>query len=329
LHLVKQRILMGENDYFQPICGHLAAIELLTQAVLRQRLAPAYLFFGAGGIGKALVARCWLEMQLCSHLSSPEQIVATRQKIRQGNHPDLLWVAPTYLHQGQLLSAAEAATAGVKKKAPPQIRIEQIRQITQFLSQPPLTVDRALVVVEQAETMAEGAANALLKTLEEPGAATLILLTDNVAMLLPTLISRCQRIPFHRLSRSATSQILTDLGHLEIVQDEMVMSVAPGSPGQSIELWKNLAVITPELKAALLSPIEDISSALQLAKTIDRDVDNIGQLALLEYLQLCYWQQRQDAGLVAAVAAGRRQLLAYVQPRLVWECLLLQLIVAN
>lgn len=86
----------------------------------------------------------------------------------------MLWIAPTYSHQGKLLSAAEATAAGVKRKAPPQIRIEQIREISQFLSRPPLLGDRAVIVIEQAQTMVEGAANALLKTLEEPGKATII-----------------------------------------------------------------------------------------------------------------------------------------------------------
>jgi DNA polymerase III subunit delta' len=320
---------MGDNDYFQPICGHQEAIELLIQAVEQQRLAPAYLFFGSAGIGKALVARCWVEMQLCAKLTTTEQIVAVRQKIRQGNHPDLLWVAPTYQHQGKLYSGLEAAAAGIKKKAPPQIRIEQIRQITQFLAQPPLTVDRAVVVIEQAETMAEGAANALLKTLEEPGSATLILLTDNLALLLPTLVSRCQRIPFRRLNVAVVTQILTGLERTDVLQDEVLVALAQGSPGRLIELHANLELIDAELKSALLRPIGNIAQALGLAKTIDRDVDNIGQLALLEYLQFYCWQQWQDGVWAAAIEESRRQLLAYVQPRLVWECLLLKLVSAK
>jgi DNA polymerase III subunit delta' len=325
LHLWKQAIFMGDRHYFSAIHGHQAAIELLAQAVELQRIAPAYLFFGPGGIGKALVARCWVEMQLCAQLDLPAKITATQQKIRQGNHPDLLWIAPTYSHQGKLLSASEAAAAGIKKKAPPQIRIDQIRQITQFLSQPPLIADRAIVIVEQAETMAEGAANALLKTLEEPGAATLILLTDNMAALLPTLISRCQRIPFRRLSGADLSKILTSLERSDILQDEILLSLAQGSPGQSIELAENLAAIDSEIKAALLRPISTIAAALGLAKSIDRDVDSFSQLALLDYLQFHFWQQRQEAQLVGAIETSRRQLLSYVQPRLVWECLLLTL----
>jgi DNA polymerase III subunit delta' len=317
---------MGEQNYFSAICGHQAAIELLTQAVELQRIAPAYLFSGPAGIGKALIAHCWVEMQLCVNLGSPEKIIAMQQKIHQGNHPDLLWIAPTYAHQGKLFSATEAVAAGIKKKAPPQIRIDQIRQITQFLAQPPLIAERAIVVIEQVETMAEGAANALLKTLEEPGTATLILLTDNMALLLPTLISRCQRIPFRRLSFNDLSKILTDLERPDILADEVLISLAQGSPGQSIELGANLATVDIELKVALTAPISNIAVALGLAKQIDKEVDNVSQLALLEYLQFHYWQQYQDSKLVELIETSRRQLLSYVQPRLVWECLLLAMV---
>jgi DNA polymerase III subunit delta' len=314
---------MTNSDYFNQVCGHSSAIELLTQAVLRQRIAPAYLFFGPAGVGKALVARAWIEMLLCAQLD-PAQVVLNRSKIQQGNHPDILWIQPTYNYQGQLLSPAEAATVGVKKKAPPQIRIEQIRQITKFLAQPPLAADRAIVVIEQTETMAEGAANALLKTLEEPGKATLILLTDRLEALLPTLISRCQRIPFHRLDAPTVNQILIDQEYHQITQDPVLLAVAPGSPGQLIELWENLQTIPPALKLGVTQPIANIASALQLAKQIDRELDNIGQIALLEYLQFYHWQHHQNSQLVAAAENSRRQLSAYVQPRLVWEGFLLQ-----
>lgn len=316
---------MGKQNYFSAIRGHQAAIELLSQAVELQRIAPAYLFAGSAGIGKAQVARCWIEMQLCASLDLSEKIIAVQQKIHQGNHPDLLWIAPTYTHQGKLLSASEASAAGIKKKAPPQIRIDQIRQITQFLAQPPLVAERAIVVVEQVETMAEGAANALLKTLEEPGAATLILITDHPALLLPTLISRCQQISFRRLSSADLSTVLTGLERADILQDEILVSLAQGSPGRLIELSEDLAAIDRETVATLQRPINGIAAALGLAKKIDQEVDSSGQSALLEYLQFHFWHHLQNAQVVEAIEVSRRQLLSYVQPRLVWECLLLKL----
>jgi DNA polymerase-3 subunit delta' len=312
------------SDYFAAVLGQSPAIELLTQAVVQQRIAPAYLFAGVDGVGKSLTARCWLEMLLTA--GQPEATShLIRQKIRQGNHPDLLWVEPTYNHQGQLLSAAEAVAAGVKKKAPPQIRIEQIRQIAKFLAQPPLVSDRAVVVIAQVETMAEGAANALLKTLEEPGKATLILLTNDSSSLMPTILSRCQRIPFQRLPQPLVIDILTGLGHSEIVAEPIGLGMAQGSPGQAIERWEQLQAIPAALKTELSTLPTTLPQALRLARTIDRELDSAAQLALLDYLQYAYWQRYQNIGILTALAASRQQLLAYVQPRLVWECLFLSL----
>ena len=62
------------------------------------------------------------------------------------------------------------------------------------------------------------AANALLKTLEEPGQATLILIAPALESVLPTLVSRCQRISFHHLDTVTMAQVLTQTGHEEILQ---------------------------------------------------------------------------------------------------------------
>jgi DNA polymerase III subunit delta' len=312
-------------DFFGPVRGQTQGVQLLTQAVVRGSLATAYLFMGAAGVGKALTARCWLEMIMCQDLPI-EQISLTCQKIRQGNHPDIRWVSPTYNHQGQLLSAAEAAAAGVKKKAPPQIRIEQVREIGQFLSRPPLLGARQLVVIEGAELMAEGAANALLKTLEEPGGATLILLADPGGALLPTIVSRCQRIPFRCLSEAMTIEILVGCGYEAVAADPTILGISQGSPGQAIELWEQMETVPLELRQALCQRPTRMRGALQVAKRVDKELDSSAQLALLEYLQYFYWRSLRDAELVKALAESRRQLLAYVQPRLVWECLLLSLL---
>jgi len=92
-------------------------------------------------------------------------------------------VEPTHSTMAKRLSADAAATAGLKRKAPPVIRTEQIREIAQFLSRPPAPVG-------------SGENDSGKKTLEEPGQATLILMQPAVESLLPTLVSRCQRIPY-------------------------------------------------------------------------------------------------------------------------------------
>ena len=311
-------------QFSSALLGQTQAVELLTQSVLRQRLAPAYLFHGADGIGKSLAARCFIESILCNGVPPSEQALI-EQKLRQGNHPDVLWVAPTYSHQGKLLSAAEATAAGVKRKAPPQIRIEQIREIGRFLSRPPLLGSRAIIAIEQAQTMAEGAANALLKTLEEPGKATIIAIASSVESLLPTIVSRCQQIPFQRLDRSLMVEILTKLGKVEILDRPEILGLAQGSPGAAIAIWEQLEA----LPADLLDPLTKLPltrrQGLELASRIDRELDSLEQLWLVDYLQYIHWQKYRQAQTIATLEQTRSHLLAYVQPRLVWECALLKI----
>ena len=311
-------------QFSSALLGQTQAVELLTQSILRQRLAPAYLFHGADGIGKSLAARCFIESILCDGVPESEQALIA-QKLRQGNHPDVLWVAPTYSHQGKLLSAAEATAAGVKRKAPPQIRIEQIREIGQFLSRPPLLGSRSVIAIEQAQTMAEGAANALLKTLEEPGKATIIAIASSVESLLPTIVSRCQQVSFQRLDRAAMVEILTKLGKVEILDRPEILGLAQGSPGAAIALWEQLAAMPAELLDRLTKLPISRRQGLILATEIDRELESLEQLWLVDYLQYIYWQKYRVPQLIETLEQTRSHLLAYVQPRLVWECTLLKI----
>ncbi|OUL22787.1 DNA polymerase III subunit delta' [Nostoc sp. RF31YmG] len=312
------------NDPFTPVLGQQQAIELLTQAVRQKRVAPAYLFVGPDGVGRSLAARCFVELLFSSGVEA--RIIASLQsRLRQGNHPDVLWLEPTYQYQGQLLTAAEAAEKGVKRKAPPVIRLEQIRQITEFLGRPPLEAQKNVVVLEQAETMAEAAANALLKTLEEPGQATLILIAPSPDLVLPTLVSRCQRIPFYRLDTASLAQVLTQTGHQEILQNQALLNIAAGSPGSAIASYQQLQAIPPELLQNLTKAPSSYRHALELAKKIDKDLDTEAQLWLVDYLQQSYWHQWYRAGIIQQLEQARKSLLCYAQPRLVWECTLLSL----
>ncbi|MBH8576817.1 DNA polymerase III subunit delta' [Nostocaceae cyanobacterium CENA369] len=307
---------------FKLLVGQQQAIELLTQAVRQNRIAPAYLFAGPDGVGRSLAAKCFVEL-LFSNFAQTQLITSLQNRLRQGNHPDVLWVQPTYQYQGQRLTAAEAAEKKLKRKAPPVIRLEQIREITEFLSRPPLEAPRNVVVLEEAETMAEAAANALLKTLEEPGQATLILIAPSPESVLPTLVSRCQRIPFYRLDPPSITQVLTQTGHQEILQHQAVLSIAAGSPGSAIAAFEQLQAISPQLLQNLTKAPASYRNALELAKQIDKDLDTETQLWLVDYLQQFYWQQWHQPNIINQLEQARKSLLCYAQPRLVWECTLL------
>jgi DNA polymerase III subunit delta' len=310
------------REYFTTLRGQERAVDLLVRAVAWDRLAPAYLFYGVAGIGKRLAAESFAMAICCSRIAIADR-PPIRQKILGGNHPDILTIEPTYSDRGKLLSAAEAAAAGVKKKTPPQIRVEQIRAIAEFVSRPPLLGKRSIAIVEAAHTMTESAANALLKTLEEPGKATIILLAENQDSLLPTIISRCQRIPFDRLSTRLTAEVLIANDRGDIAADKTIVALSQGSPGMAIAADERLKSIPKELLENLDAGIKTNRQALEIAKEIDRDLDGECQLFLIDYLQQTSWQSHPNIQRIEDLERARKMLLSYVQPRLVWECTLL------
>jgi DNA polymerase-3 subunit delta' len=310
-------ILFMTNDPFAPLLGQPQAIELLTQAVKQSRVAPAYLFVGPDGVGRSLAARCFVELLFSSQTRNIDTV---QSRLRQGNHPDLWWVQPTYQFQGQRLTAKEAAEKKLKRKAPPVIRLEQIREITEFLGRPSLEAPRNVVVLEEAQTMAEAAANALLKTLEEPGQATIILIAPTSESVLPTLVSRCQRIPFYRLDTQSLTQVLTQTNHTEILQHQVALRIAAGSPGSAIASYEQLQIIPDNLLQDVTKAPSSYRHALELGKKIDQELDTEAQLWLIDYLQQSYWQQWHQPGIINQLEKTRKALLCYAQPRLVWEC---------
>ncbi|MBV5259497.1 DNA polymerase III subunit delta' [Synechococcus moorigangaii CMS01] len=305
------------------IIGQPQAVSLLYEAIAKNRLAPAYLFAGPEGIGRSLTARGFTTALMTKGLPEADQRLI-RYKLLKNNHPDLLWVEPTYQHQGKLYTPAQAEAAGLKRKAPPQIRIEQIRQLSEFLSRPALEAPRCVVVIEAAQTMGEAPANALLKTLEEPGNATLILLAPSADSLLPTLVSRCQKIPFYRLAQDDVAQILTAQGYQHILADATILAIAQGSPGAAIQIYEMLSNVPQDLLKSLQQLPQDVIGAFRLAKAIHDNLDTEVQLQLIDYLQYQYWQASRNDHIIQRLEATRKYLRSYVQPRLVWETFFLE-----
>ena len=313
---------------FAGLLGQAPATALLTAALERQRLAPAYLFCGPEGVGRAIAARRFLE----GVIAGPAGSASVRRRLLEGNHPDLLWVEPTYSEKGQLVPASQAAAAGVSRKAPPQLRLEQVRAVSQFLGRRPVEAPRCLVVIEAVEAMAEGAANALLKTLEEPGDGLLILLTAAPDRLLSTIRSRCQSIPFTRLVPEQLQQVLAAQGlPTDSADSPELVELAAGSPGALLEhrrqwlaLPEGLALRCTELVAEAerkVSPVE----ALALARDLSEALEVEQQLWLLGWWQLQLWRRFHDPAQQQRLEILRRQLRAFVQPRLAWEVALLEL----
>jgi DNA polymerase III subunit delta' len=305
-HAVSKERAIGE---FSGLVGQSTAVSLLGGAIATNRIAPAYLFAGVDGVGKTLAARIFIA-----------QLFDTNNL---ANHPDLLWVEPTYLDRGELVNQSELAHSEVKPKSPPQIRIEQIRVVTQFLSCRALTAPSKVVVIQDADRMAASAANALLKTLEEPTSGSIILISSQPQKLLPTIASRCQAIPFHRLNGSNMIRVLERLGNAEITNDRAVVALAAGSPGQAIAHYNQLQTMPKVLVEQLELPPTNALNAMRLAKEIDTMLDFERQLWLLDYLQHRWWQVLSNTNWVEKLEAAKVALLKMASSRLVWEVLLL------
>ncbi len=288
------------HPIFEGICGQDTALGLLSAGLARQRLAPAYLFAGPDGVGKKLTATRFA------------QALLGRSPV---GHPDVLWVEPTHLEKGQLLTQGEAIAQGLRRRGRPQIRLEQVREIAAFVGRSPLVAERLVVVVEQADTLAEAAANGLLKTLEEPGLATLILLAPERHRLLPTIVSRCQIVPFYRLDEITTRTLLQQQGLGEVPAP--VLALAQGSPGQALVAWQQYEALTAARLAAWETRPPTPKAALARAREIAQ-LELEPQVWLVEYLQQRYWEGG-DRESVVRLETVRQQLGQYVQPRLVWE----------
>ena len=150
------------------------------RAVVGPALAPggrashAYLFHGPAGAGKRTAARALAAELLAAGSPDPE---SARARARSGAHPDLTWVRPSGAHE-MLVADIDGPVVGAASKTP----FESACRV---------------FVIERADTLNDEGANRMLKTLEEPASFVhLILLTDRLVEVLPTIVSRCQLVRF-------------------------------------------------------------------------------------------------------------------------------------
>jgi DNA polymerase-3 subunit delta' len=309
---------------FEDLLGQPRAVALLEASLVQGRLAPAYLFAGPDGVGRRLAALRFFE----GVLAGPMGDAGIRRRLQEGNHPDLLWVEPTYQDKGQLVPASKAEELGLARRAAPQLRLEQIREVSRFLSRRAVEAKGCLVVLEGAEAMAEGAANALLKTLEEPGDGLVLLIAAAPDQLLSTIRSRCQQIPFTRLTAEQLTAVLERCGQPAPSQDPPeVLELAAGSPGALLRCRQSWAALPEGLVERLLdlAKAADPLQALALARDLAEALDGEQQLWLLTWWQLALWRRQAPAAQLQRLERLRSQLGAYVQPRLAWEVALLEL----
>ena len=184
---------------------------LLRRALDRGQLAHAYVFAGPPGVGKRTTALALARATSCT--VSPGHgcdRCGECRLIAAGVHPDVFLED---LSTAQQARASAGKAGGEPSPRTTRISIEQVHRLQHKLALAPVRTSRKVGIVDQAELLSLEAQDALLKTLEEPpGTATLILLTVNPDALLPTILSRCQRLVFAPLSEELVAGILAGEG---------------------------------------------------------------------------------------------------------------------
>lgn len=265
---------------FSSIIGHDRQKELLRRALRNGRLAHAYLFEGPEGIGKRLMALALARALVCQTGTGCGDCSSCR-KIDHNNHPDL-----------HLLDA-EGST----------IKIDQIRQLQKDLSLRPLESEYKICLIDGAEWMNPAAGNALLKTLEEPQGKTLLcLLTARPEGLLDTIRSRCQRLPFRRLSQQRLSEVLESRLELDEVEAKVLAALSEGSfkkaLGSNHELYlerrRELIRSVIGLSSGSIFPLMELAQELANDKEHISDILEIFQAFFRDLLLMLHGRPEED-----------------------------------
>lgn len=197
--------------------GHHWAITLLGQHLRTGALRHAYLFIGPEGIGKRTLATRLAGAILCQREADrPCGECASCRKISELRHPDL-----------HVVQTEEGETT---------LKVDQIRELQRKISLAPFEADRRVVLLLRTHEMSVEAGNALLKTLEEPPAESVLLLTaESRESLLPTIVSRCEVLAL----RPVPNDMLVEALEARLKEPERARSLAglaAGRPGVALRL---------------------------------------------------------------------------------------------
>jgi DNA polymerase-3 subunit delta' len=202
---------------FRDIAGHAPLRALIATAAGRGTLPPSLMFAGPAGVGKHMTAVALAQFVNCTQPVDGDACGECQscRRIARRVHADVLYVEP-------------GDTGAIK--------IEQIRDVVERSGYRPFEGRRRFIIIDQAEAMVGPAQDALLKTLEEPpNATTFILVTASPGTLLPTILSRCQRLRFGRLSPSDVADVLVGAHQFASADAHAAAAMSDGSVGRALE----------------------------------------------------------------------------------------------
>ncbi|MFN2159602.1 MAG: DNA polymerase III subunit delta' [Anaerolineales bacterium] len=202
------------------LVGHEWAVSLLKEQMVQSRLRHAYLFTGPGGIGRRTTAVRLAQALNCAQpLSDGEPCLACSvcKRINNNGYPDL---------------------TVVQSESPGRVlKVDQIRELQRIIALSPYESQYRIVVLLRFEEASSEAANALLKTLEEPGDKVILILTADAAENLPpTVVSRCEVMRFRPPAVEELSEWLAKNLQVSREDADLFAHISSGAPGRAIQL---------------------------------------------------------------------------------------------
>ncbi len=209
------------------VVGQTKAVSLLQQSLEKKAVAHAYLLVGPSHVGKMTLALDLAKALNCEASEPPCGVCSSCQKIAAAKHADI-----------QIIGLPGDRNSA-ETKAQVEISIDQIRQMQHSASLPPFEGKCKVFIIDGAELLSHGAANCLLKTLEEPAEKVIFILLAIDERLLPaTVISRCQRLELPPLPATEVEAVLNSRWDVESQQARLLARLSHGCLG-----WARAAVI--------------------------------------------------------------------------------------
>jgi DNA polymerase III subunit delta' len=274
--------------------GHDKQLTAFQAAIASGKMHHGWLFAGPKGVGKGSFA-----MLAASLLVEPDG--KHHNLSDQKSHPDIIWVE-------RLLKEPpkddEPPKPGAEKKR--SIAIEQIRGLQQKLTTRPTMGAKRVVIIDAADDLERGGANALLKSLEEPPIGTYFFLISHASeRLLPTIRSRCRMLRFNPLSESNMRQALSEHeGNVGAAEIDAILPASNGAPGQALRI---LGLEMAELEKKMDQLIErgdgDNQIRTQLAESLSLKADHDRYEAFLRRVPVRIAQHARTLSPTIAVPA--------------------------
>ena len=187
---------------FEDFTGQKHVLQTLKNSIEKNKIAHAYLFSGPRGTGKTSMAKLFAKAINCTGENKPCNQCENCIAINENSHPDIIEIDA-------------ASNNGV----------DEIRDLVEKVKYAPLKGKYKVYIIDEVHMMTPGAFNALLKTLEEPPAhVVFILATTDVHKVLPTVLSRCQRFDFNKLSFNDIKNRLEEVMKKENIEHEEAVS---------------------------------------------------------------------------------------------------------